>query len=107
MSSHLVVVNAKVVVAPEDMEQFSSYVENMVDQTRKEPACVNYSFAVDATDGFNTVRVSEEWQSEEGFEEHLQSSHMREFMSGIRNCKIMDMQVRKYQVLAATDLQIE
>jgi quinol monooxygenase YgiN len=69
----------------------------MMEETRKEPGNISYTFSSDLRDP-GTVYLFEEWESQEALDAHFRAPHMAKFQGVLGGLGIREMSVQKYQV---------
>ncbi|MGL5275785.1 putative quinol monooxygenase [Myroides sp.] len=79
-----VIITAIIKAKPSFKEEVHSTLLNMVEQTRKEEACILYDLHQDLSDT-NTFIFYEIWQDQEGLDKHNQQPYIKEFGSLIKS----------------------
>jgi len=69
----------------------------MMEETRKEPGCISYTFSADLTSP-GDFRIFEEWESQDALDAHFKAPHMAKFQGVAAGLGIQEMTVQKYQV---------
>ncbi|MCV9933252.1 antibiotic biosynthesis monooxygenase [Flavobacterium sp. LS1R47] len=75
----------------ENSEQVKTMIENLVNQTRKETACVRYD--LHATE--NVFIIWEEWADQIGFDKHNNQSYLLDFVTNSETLLASPIQVYK------------
>ncbi|MBF7092429.1 antibiotic biosynthesis monooxygenase [Flavobacterium sp. ALJ2] len=75
----------------ENIEQVKTMIENLVNQTRKETACVRYD--LHATE--NVFIIWEEWKSQTGLDIHNNQSYLQDFITNSETLLASPIQVYK------------
>lgn len=73
-----VIITAIIKAKPSYREEVHSTLLNMVTQTRKEEACIQYDLHQDITDP-NTFIFYEIWKDQQGLDKHNQQPYIKEF----------------------------
>ncbi len=76
----------------------------MMEETRKEPGCISYSFAMDLLDD-SVIRIFEEWDDAQALQAHFQTKHMAEFRKTLAGLNLQEMSMRRYEVTGVGPLQ--
>ena len=69
----------------------------VIKETLKEPGCLNYNWAADATDK-ELITVFEEWQSEETLDMHFTTDNFKKMHSILANCGLLSASATKYSI---------
>ncbi len=69
----------------------------MMEETRKEPGCISYTFSADLTSA-GDFRIFEEWESQEALDAHFKAPHMAKFQGQMGGFGIRGMKVQRYEV---------
>jgi len=72
----MVKVIAKLTVKPGTNQAFVEAFEELTNESRKEAACISYNLYQDLKNE-NIYYTVEEWQSEEGLQQHMHSPHFK------------------------------
>lgn len=75
----------------ENNEQVKSMIENLVNQTRKEVACIRY----DLHNSDNVYIIWEEWTDQAGLDLHNNQSYLQEFVTSSETYLASQIQVYK------------
>lgn len=75
----------------ENNEQVKSMIENLVNQTRKEAACIRY----DLHNSDNVYIIWEEWTDQAGLDLHNNQSYLQEFVTSSETYLASQIQVYK------------
>lgn len=75
----------------ENNEQVKTMIENLVNQTRKETACIRY----DLHNSDNVFIIWEEWTDQAGLDLHNNQSYLQEFVTTSENFLASPIQVYK------------
>lgn len=93
----MLIVAGEVVVEDGAVERVRDALCEMQVETRKEPGCLAYSFAVEISDA-NVVRIFEQWASMPALEAHFKSPHMAKFGLAIAELQPKSMEIKAYEV---------
>ncbi|NHN39255.1 antibiotic biosynthesis monooxygenase [Pseudomaricurvus alcaniphilus] len=101
----MLVISARVEVAPADAEAYIAGAQKIIEPTRAEQGCQLYGLARDISEP-NVVWISEQWDSEADLFAHLKTPHIAEFLELTSALTVIDMNAIRYDVAAAGPLQI-
>ena len=93
----MIIVSGTLRVDPADIDAAMALGATMAEASLAEEGCNAYGFWQDPADA-GRVRVFEEWASPEALDEHFATPHMADFMAGLGQLTISDMDLSKYQV---------
>lgn len=93
----MLIVAGYVQLAPGEIEKALPAVRKMVEASRQEEDCIQYSFARDLTDE-NVVRLFEVWASREALDKHFAMPHMAEFNNTLADIKSEIISIKTYDV---------
>lgn len=93
----MIALSARAVLAAESVAAFTEAALPIIPATRAEAGCMLYAIARDIENP-NTFWFSEEWDSEEALQCHLQSPHITKFLAIVATLQLLSLDVRKYQV---------
>ena len=99
----MLVISAKIELAPKDAAAYAAAAQKIIAATHAEPGCQRYAIAVDVNDS-NVIWISEQWESESALMAHLAMPHIVEFMAFCGTVEITGMDVVRYDVSAAGPL---
>jgi len=74
----MIIIVGQLALRPESREAAIERALWMSRLTEAEPGCLRYHFSADLADP-NTLRLIEEWDSEEALRDHFATAHMAEF----------------------------
>lgn len=80
----------------DDIEKARPYMEKMIQASRAEEGCIDYSYAVDITDP-TLIRVTERWENRNTLAEHLNSKHLAEWRTCWSKTGVHDRSLRMYE----------
>lgn len=92
----MIIVEGFVQLAPGEIERFRPAAIEMLRATRNEAGCLSYAFATDVDDP-NTVRIVEQWESENALASHFATPHMAKFNAALSSAKILKASVKLYR----------
>jgi quinol monooxygenase YgiN len=95
----VIVLAGTVRIAAGMREQALGHMRAMVEASRAEPGCLEYSFAFDLGDD-HLVRIFECYADEEAVEVHRNSAHFAAWRAGWPNAGIGDRKLARYAVTA-------
>ena len=78
-------------------------MREMVEASRREPGCIEYSYAEDLLDP-GLIRVTELWSSQQALEGHFASPHLARWRAAWTDLGIGERSLRSYQVDDGTPL---
>ncbi len=93
----MIIVSGTLRVDPSDVDTAMTLGATMAEASLAEEGCSAYGFWQDPADA-GRVRVFEEWASQEALDEHFATPHMADFMAGLGQLSISDMELSKYEV---------
>ena len=93
----MIIVSGTLRVDPADIDTAMSLGATMSGASLAEEGCSAYGFWQDPADP-GRVRVFEEWSDQAALDEHFATPHMGDFMAGLGQLKISDMELSKYEV---------
>ena len=93
----MIIVSGTLRIDPADIDQAMALGATMSEASLAEDGCHAYGFWQDPADP-GRVRVFEEWESPEAIDAHFATPHMADFMAGLGQLKISDMELSQYTV---------
>lgn len=93
----MIAISARAVIAPESAAAFAEAALPIIPATRVEAGCMLYGISRDLENP-NVFWISEEWDSEQALQDHLQSPHVTQFLAIVATLQMLSLDVRKYQV---------
>jgi quinol monooxygenase YgiN len=93
----MIIVSGTLRVASSDIDTAMGLGATMAEASLAEEGCSAYGFWQDPADP-GRVRVFEEWASQEALDAHFATPHMADFMAGLGQLSISDMELSKYEV---------
>lgn len=99
----MIIVAGTVQIKPEMRDVAIQIALKMAQATQAETGCIVYKFYADLKEA-TTFFVFEAWESEEALAQHFQTEHMAEFRQHLPNLLAGEMDMKRYDVAAATAL---
>jgi quinol monooxygenase YgiN len=93
----MIIVSGTLRFAAEHVDQGMALAATMAEASLAEEGCSAYGFWQSPADP-TLVRVFEEWASQEDLDTHFATPHMAEFMTGLGQLQLSDMDLSKYTV---------
>ena len=93
----MIIVSGTLRVDPADVDAAMKLAATMATPSLAEEGCSAYGFWQHPSDP-TQVRVFEEWASQEALDLHFATPHMADFMAGLGQLAISEMDLHKYQV---------
>jgi quinol monooxygenase YgiN len=93
----VVVIAGTITLDPAQREPAIDAVRQLMEDTRREPGCIAYTFSGDFEDP-GVFHLFEEWESQEALERHFKAPHMAKFQARIPKLGFRGMQVLRYEV---------
>jgi quinol monooxygenase YgiN len=76
----MIVVTSRMIVRPEAQEEFLKTLRGMLEPTRVEPGCTNYSFYQDI-ENKNAFILVEEWETKADLDSHIHKESYRKLLA--------------------------
>ena len=93
----MIIISGTLRVAESDREQAIALGATMAEASLAEEGCSAYGFWQNPADP-TQVRIFEEWASPEDIDKHMASPHMAEFIAGVGQLSVLEMDLSKYEV---------
>jgi len=93
----MIIVSGTLRLAESDIDAAMALGATMAEASLAEEGCSAYGFWQNPSDP-TQVRVFEEWASEEDLGTHFATPHMADFMTGLGQLSISEMDLSKYTV---------
>jgi quinol monooxygenase YgiN len=93
----MIIVSGTLRVAEGDIDQAMALGVTMAEKSLAEDGCSAYGFWQDPADP-GRVRVFEEWSDQAALDSHFATPHMADFMAGLGELGISDMELSRYEV---------
>jgi quinol monooxygenase YgiN len=82
---------------PENLDRFRAEMGDMVQSTRAEEGCLEYSYAEDALEP-GLIRVFEIWRDDTALDDHLVSAHMSRWRAAWPEFGVTERRLSAYDV---------
>jgi quinol monooxygenase YgiN len=93
----MIIVSGTLRVDAADVDTAMTLGATMAEASLAEEGCTAYGFWQSPADP-TLVRVFEEWASQDAIDLHFATPHMADFMAGLGQLTISEMDLHKYQV---------
>ncbi|MCA3757281.1 MAG: antibiotic biosynthesis monooxygenase [Phenylobacterium sp.] len=97
------IIAGSVRVPPENLERFRPHMKAMLEASRAEDGCLDYTYAEDVAEP-GRIRVFEVWRDEAALEAHFQTSHMAEWCAHWPNFGVSDRRLFAYEIASQRPL---
>ncbi|CAF0736596.1 unnamed protein product [Rotaria sp. Silwood1] len=88
-------------VKPESIEKVRAILLKIVEDSRTEDGCVEYHLFENISDKFQFTFI-EIWESEDAFEDHLQSDHIRQASVDVNGDLSKTPDIKRYKYVQVT-----
>ncbi|CAF0788306.1 unnamed protein product [Didymodactylos carnosus] len=95
-SSSAIYVIIDIFVKAEKSEYGKKILYGLVDQSKKEDGCMRYRLCENLTDKTHFT-IIEQWESEENYEEHLQSEHIKKAGEQLKDDFLKPVEEKRYK----------
>ncbi len=92
----MIVVAGIIQIDPAKRDVAIAAMRDLMAETRKEKGCVAYVMSGDFEDA-GTIRLFEEWDSQDALDAHVKAPHMAKFQAQIPNLGFRGMKVERYE----------
>ncbi len=99
----MLVVGGRIRIDAKDRDKAVQAASVMMRESNKEAGCISYVLSGDLEDP-GLFRIFEEWQDGAALKAHFKTPHMAEFNKVIASLKVLEVDVKQYDVLATTQL---
>ena len=99
----MIVITGEIELHPEDVWPATYHVTRMMEASNKEDGCIIYKFYTDLLNP-RRFRLYEEWRDQAALDAHFASEHMAEFQKHLKTFRILDRNIRKFEVTESTPL---
>ncbi|RFB78762.1 putative quinol monooxygenase [Methylovirgula sp. 4M-Z18] len=82
---------------PENLARAKPIMRRMVEMSRAENGCVEYSYAEDVLDP-GLIHVSEIWRDQAALDRHFASEHLTQWRAAWPDLGIRDRNLRSYEI---------
>jgi len=93
----MLVIAGTVRVPPENLERFKPHMLAMLEASRAEDGCLEYSYAEDVAEP-GLVRVFEAWRDQAAIDAHFQAPHMAAWRAAWPAFGVSDRRLFAYEV---------
>jgi quinol monooxygenase YgiN len=93
----MLVIAGSISIDPEKRDGAIEAATHMMQETRKEPGCISYTFSADLADPGRFL-VFEEWESQDALDAHFKAPHMAAFQGKMGGFGVREMKVQRYEV---------
>ena len=93
----MLVIAGTVSIDPANVETATEAAIVMMQETRKEPGCISYTFSASLEEP-GTYRIFEEWESQEALDAHFTAPHMATFQKAMGGMGVRAMEVQRYEI---------
>lgn len=100
----MIVFHASFPIDPDRREEALELIDDLVDQSNREPGMVDYRAATDVQDP-NVVRFFEVYQDEAAFEAHTETDHFAAFEERLPAFLAGEPELRRFDVEEAAELE--
>ena len=90
---------ARIKARPEKVNELLSALSGLVEPTRKEPGCIQYSLLQNNEDSTDFTLI-EEWQDGKALESHFATKHFTDALKKMPNLVAAEPDIRRYHVVA-------
>ncbi|MFD1599065.1 putative quinol monooxygenase [Halobellus rarus] len=101
----MIVLHATFPIKPEKRSEALNLVENLVEQSNREPGMIDYQAATDVRDE-NVIRFFEQYEDAEAFESHTGTDHFQEFEAALDDLLAGEPEVVRFDVASAAELEL-
>ena len=82
----MIVVVAKSIVKPDQIETYKHTTARLIEETRKETGCISYDLFQD-TNNPNILTFIEKWENKQYLELHMNTAHFKEIVPMLRDLR--------------------
>lgn len=99
----MIVISGSLTIKPEHRDEFVAAAVAMGEASRAEDGCGDYVFTADLADA-NTIRVFEQWESDEALKAHFAMPHFKAFGKQLAGWVASQGSFTRYEVASSGDL---
>ncbi|MGH0030117.1 MAG: putative quinol monooxygenase [Myxococcota bacterium] len=99
----MLVIAGTISIDPAKREEAIQAAIEMMEETRKEPGCISYTFSADLSEP-GDFRIFEEWESQQALDAHFEAPHMAKFQGQMGGFGVRGMKVQRYEVASVGPL---
>ena len=89
----MIIVSGKAKLAPGGLDAVMDDMRALIEKTRAEPGCLDYSFGADVTEP-DTIVVLEYWKSWDALDAHTAQPHMAEWFKKLGEVGVVSQSIR-------------
>jgi quinol monooxygenase YgiN len=89
---------ARVKARPGKVNELLSILSSLVEPTRKEPGCIQYTLLQNNEDPSDFTLI-EEWRDNKALESHFATKHFKDALSKLPNLVAAEPDIRRYHVV--------
>lgn len=93
----MIIVQGNIPLKSEARDRAIELARKMVMATRSEEGCISYDFYIGLSDP-DSLMVFQEWESMDALMEHLQTSHMEDFLKGLPEVVSGEITTKRFAV---------
>jgi len=93
----MIVIQGTIDFDPQRHDQAVAAAAAMQDETRQEPGCLVYAFALDVGDP-GRIHIIERWESEDALKLHFATPHMATFQAAVPSLGVKKVDAVKFQI---------
>lgn len=101
----MIIVQGNIPLKSESRDKAIELARKMVSATRSEEGCISYDFYLGLSDP-DTLMVFQEWESMEALMEHLQTSHMEDFLRELPDVVSGEITTKRFAVHKMEDEEV-
>lgn len=100
----MLVIAGRIVIDAANRETAIAAAIEIMEETRKEPGCISYTFSADLSEA-GGFRIFEEWESQAALDAHFKSPHMAKFQGQMGGFGLKEMSVQRYEIASVGPLR--
>jgi quinol monooxygenase YgiN len=100
----MLVIAGEIEIDPANRDKAIAAALRVMEETRREPGCISYTFSGDFAD-LGRVRVFEEWESQAALDAHFASPHMAAFQAAVGGLGVKRVAIQRYEVSSVGPLR--
>jgi quinol monooxygenase YgiN len=89
---------ARITARPDTIEDLSSLLLHLVEESRKENGCISYQLLQNKTDP-KDFTVVEEWESDSAIDNHFTTPHMQDALPRAASLLAREPEISRYYIL--------
>ena len=99
----MLVIAGIVRIDPDRLGEAVPAAVEMMEETRKEPGCISYTFSNSLSEP-GLIHIFEEWESQAALDAHFKAPHMAVFQGKMGSFGVKEMKVQRYEVASVGPL---